>query len=156
IDAMLIEQIDGLDAQPFQRSFASPPRIGRTAVDADWPVAVEAIGEFCRDDQAVAPSLDRATDQLLIAERTIHLGGVEEGDAKVDRLVDRANRLIVVGPAIVDIAVADHRHAADADRRDLQPLPQLAIFHTLLLNAPALGFSSKNSIPGFPDNNAAP
>ena len=101
---------------------------------ADRLVAVPAHGEFGGDDQAVAPALDRAADQLLVGEGAIHLGGVEEGDAEVDRLVDGADRDVVVGMAVDDVAAADHRHAADADGGDLEPLAEFAVFHHSLLS----------------------
>src|SRR3546814_3221874 len=58
------------------------------------------------------------------------LRGVERGDAKVDRAVDRARRFVDVGRfAIKDVAALDHRHTADANRGDFEAVAELAIFH---------------------------
>src|SRR3546814_18102484 len=58
------------------------------------------------------------------------LRGVEKGDAKVDRAVDRARRFVDVGRfAIKDVAALDHRHTADANRGDFEAVAELAIFH---------------------------
>ena len=129
IDAVLIEQVDGVDAQPPQRALAGAAGVFRAAVGADGGVAVPLHRELGGDHQPLAPALDRRADQLLVAEGPVHLGGVEEGDAEVDRLVDRAGGGVVIGVAIVDVAIADHRHAADADRRDLQAIAQCTILH---------------------------
>src|SRR5204863_8428417 len=75
---------------------------------------------------------DRLTDQLLIMERPVNLGGVEEGDAEVDRAVDGRDRFLVGRLAVFDIAVANHRHAADAERGDLQAIAEHPVFHAPL------------------------
>ena len=36
----------------------------------------------------VAPAGDRPADQLLVGERAVDVGGVEEGDAELQRAVD--------------------------------------------------------------------
>src|SRR3546814_6769777 len=58
--------------------------------------------------------------------------GVEEGDAEVDRAVDRPRRLVHVGDlAVENVATPDHRHAADADRGNLESAPERAVFHAV-------------------------
>ena len=51
--------------------------------------------ELGGDDEAVALALDRLAEQLLVGERPVHLGGVEEGDAEIDRAVDGGDRFVV-------------------------------------------------------------
>src|SRR3546814_210171 len=130
IDAVLVEEVDRVDAEPLERAFARGAGVGGRAVDAGDLLALEPEAEFGRDDQPVALALDRLAEQFLVREGAIDLRGVEEGDAKVDRAVDRARRFVDVGGlAIKDVAAPDHRHAADADRGDFEAVAELAIFH---------------------------
>ena len=57
---------------------------------------------------------DRPADQLLVGERAVDVGGVEERDAELERAVDRRDRLVVVARAVE----LGHAHAAEADGRD--------------------------------------
>jgi len=52
----------------------------------------------------VAAVLDGPADELLVGEWTVDLGGVEVGDAEVQRPVDGANRLGVAAGADVVVA----------------------------------------------------
>ena len=99
IDPVLVEEVDRVDAEPLQRAFAGAARIFRAAVDADRLVAVPAQRELGGDDEAVAPAPDRLAEQLLVGERAVHFGGVEEGDAEIDRAVDGGDRFVVAGVA---------------------------------------------------------
>ena len=77
---------------------------------------VAALG---RDDHAVAAAAQRLGDQPLVvadvvARRGVRVGGVDQGHAGVERGVDRADRLVLVGAA-----VERERHRAEADREDL-------------------------------------
>ena len=59
----------------------------------------------------------RLADELLVRERTVDLGGVEERDAALDRRPDQGDRLLLVhGRAVAEA----HSHAAQAEGRDLQ------------------------------------
>ena len=60
---------------------------------------------------------ERAADELLAVERAVDLGGVEVGDAEVERAVDGADRLVVVEAALGGVG-AGHRHGAQADPGD--------------------------------------
>ena len=69
-------------------------------------------------------------DQSLVGVRPVHVGGVEEVAAELERAVDRARRLLLVGRAVE----RRHAHAAEADRRDLGPVrSERALLHALLL-----------------------
>src|SRR6185436_9671317 len=73
---------------------------------------------------------DGAAHQLLVGERAVHVGGVDEGDAAVERAVDGGDRFRLAG-VLVELA---HPHAAEAERRDLEALPaELAVLHGQLL-----------------------
>src|SRR5205823_5609147 len=65
---------------------------------------------------AHAPPANGPPDELLVGVRPVHVGGVEERDAEIERAVDRRNRLGLVGRA-VELA---HAHAAEPDRGDFE------------------------------------
>jgi len=56
-------------------------------------------------------------DELFVGERSIDLGGVEEGDAEIDGGTDEVDAVLLGDVETVGMAEA---HAAQADRGDLQ------------------------------------
>ena len=57
---------------------------------------------------------DRPADQLLVGERAVHVGGVEEGHAEVEGPVDGVDARLLVGGAVE----LRHPHAAEAEGGD--------------------------------------
>ena len=97
VDPVLVVEVDVVDAESRQRGVARGPDVLRPAVDADpgavgQPLVAELGGEL-HLVAAVLTGRDRAADQLLVGERAVHVGGVEEGDAEVERAVDGGDRL---------------------------------------------------------------
>jgi len=88
------------------------------AVEPGLPAVGDAEAELGRNRHLVAPTLQRAAEQLLVDEGPIDLGRVEKGAAELDRPVQRRDRLRLIGRP-VGLA---HAHAAEADGRDFQPL----------------------------------
>ncbi len=120
IDAVLIEQVDGLDPQPLQRGFGDPPDLLGPAVQARprlRPGRIEVEPEFGRDHDLAAEGLQRLADEVFIGERAIDLGGVEEGDALFDRRAHQRDHLLPVVRRPVGKA---HAHAAKADGGDFE------------------------------------
>jgi hypothetical protein len=75
----------------------------------------------------VANRLQALADQLLIDERPIDLGGVEEGHAQFDGPVEDPDRLSFIRGRSIGPA---HAHAAEPDGGDLQsPGSEYARFH---------------------------
>ena len=85
----------------------------RTSASPRMPSRVPSLGaldaELRRDRHLVAAALDRTADELLVRERPVHVGRVEERDAEVERPADGDERLVVV---VVAVEVA-HAHAAE-------------------------------------------
>ena len=95
--------------------------VGRAAVGDAGPAAgVGDEAELGGDDDLVAAALDRLADELLAVERAVDLGGVDVGDAQVQRAVDGADRLGVVEAPAAGVG-AGHGHGAQADPGDVQP-----------------------------------
>ena len=85
------------------------------AVDAEAiPALVADVAELGGEHDLVAPAPDRLADELLVRERAVHVGGVEEVDAEVERAVDGRDGLGVVAAAVE----LGHAHAAEAEGGD--------------------------------------
>ena len=98
VDAVLVEQVDGVGAQPPQRAVDGGADVLGPAGDAGLvAVLVEGEAELGGDDDLVADRLERLADELLVVERAVDLGGVEEGDAAVDRGAQERDHLARVG-----------------------------------------------------------
>ena len=82
------------------------------------PPACETRPNFVASTTSSRRSLDRPADELLVGVRAVDLGGVDVGDAEVERAVDGADRL-GVGAARIEV-VAGHRHRAESDARDVE------------------------------------
>src|SRR5262245_42937434 len=126
IDAVLVVEIDDIDAEPLEALIARDrhivwPPVGQSALAAGAHVA-----ELGGDDRAIAPVMDRTGDQLLVLAVAVDVGRVAEVDAELDARMHRAHALLVVGSAIV----TGKAGASHADSGDLQPLSaQLSQFH---------------------------
>lgn len=128
IDAVLIQQIDRLYPQALQRTFHRPANMLRTAVQHLLPRRLRQIEtEFGGDDDPIAHRRQRFAQQLLVRERTINLGGIEERHPLVNRGADQFDRLPFVGGRAL---AKTQPHAAQPQRRYFQPFaPQLACLH---------------------------
>ena len=82
-------------------------------------VLVEGEPELGGDDDVVAHRLQRLADQLLVVEGAVDLGGVEEGDAAVDRGAEERDHLVARRSRAERLA---HAHAAEAEGGDLEAL----------------------------------
>ena len=126
IDAVLVVEVDHVDAESAQRRVARLDHVLRGAVDADErTVGAALVPELRGEHDVVAAALDGATDQLLVRERTVHVGGVEEVDAGVQGFVDGRERLGVVADAVE----LTHAHAPETLRGDFESLAERSSFH---------------------------
>ena len=91
------------------------------------PSRIDVEAELGGDHHLAAERRERLADQLLVGERAVDLGGVEEGDAALDGRADQRDPLLPVDRRAVAEAQA---HAAEADGRDLQAArSQFALLH---------------------------
>src|SRR3982074_1426678 len=117
---MLVVKVDCLDAQSLQRSLARLLHILWPAVDAAYGriLWITHVAELGGDDDAIAFSLDRPSNQFLVLERPVHVGCVEHIDAELEGAMNGGNRLFLVARAIE----LRHSHAAHAHGARLEAL----------------------------------
>src|SRR5436305_4857303 len=128
IDPMLIIAIDAINAEPAQARFACLPYVLRFAVNAakTWRIRVAQDSELRRDDNAMAFAANSASEQLLIGVRTINVGGIEEGNPKVDCAIDSGERFHIVVVAVE----FRHAHTAESDcRNNRSAASKFSLFH---------------------------
>ena len=116
VDAVLLVEVDGLDAEAAQARLTRLAHVLGAAVDARRAaVGVGHEPELGREHDLVAAVADGAAHELLVVPGAVDVGGVEQVDAEVERAVDRRDAVGLVRAAVR----AGHRHAAQADRRDV-------------------------------------
>src|SRR5205807_2630981 len=96
-----------------ERRIARLVHVVGTPVDPD-PRAVlpPFVAELRRELDLVAPAGNRLTDEPLVRERAVHVGGVEERDTEIERAVDGRDRLVVVAAGTVSGSSAASRAIA--------------------------------------------
>ena len=94
---MLIEQVDGLDSEALERPFDRLPDALRLAGDAAVRpgLRIDVEAELGRDHHVVPERAQRLADDLLVLERPIDLGGIEEGNAAFDRGADQLDAFLL-------------------------------------------------------------
>ena len=95
VDAVLVVEVDVVDAQAPQRRVARVHHVLGAAVDAArrGVLGVADDPELGGQHHLVAPVGDRLADELLVGVRPVHVGGVEQRDPELERAVDRGDRL---------------------------------------------------------------
>ena len=110
VHAVLVVQVEGVDPKTFQAAFdrrlniVGPPadtpgcRVGRIAHNA----------EFSREKYLVALATNRLADELFVGVRAIHVGGVEQVDAQLQRAVQGGHGFTGIATGGVEVS---HAHA---------------------------------------------
>ena len=103
----------------LQRTLDGDADVRRAAVeDAGAAAGVRDDAELRGQHHLVAAVLDGSADEFLVGVGTVDLGGVDVGDAEVQRPVDGADRLGVAAGS--DVVVARHRHGAESYAGDVK------------------------------------
>jgi hypothetical protein len=119
---VLIEQVDPVGARPLQGGVGDLLDVLRAARQARLlAVGVEGEAELGGDDDLIAYGLKGLTDEFLVDERPLHLGGVEQRDAALDGGAQQSD---VRGP-VGAVALA-HAHRSETDGGDPQILAEYA------------------------------
>ncbi len=89
-----------------------------TAVHPEALGSSDAKSELGGNDDFLAATFESAAEQLFVREGAIHLGGIEERHAEIDRAMNRGDRFVFVAWP-VKLA---HPHASEAESAYLEPL----------------------------------
>jgi len=89
IHPVLVVEVDDVDPEALQAGVAGGPDVVRVAVDthprAVWLALVAELG---REHNLIPAAGDGTADELLVGEGAVHVGGVEQRAAQVERLRD--------------------------------------------------------------------
>src|SRR5919202_560171 len=125
VNPVLIEQVNRLGPEPLERILDRLLDVLGAAIQA--PLAGEIETEFGGDHHLFSNGSQGFTDQLLVCEWAVHLGGVEEGDAALDGRADQSNRLLLVCGRAEGMAQS---HTAESNGRHFQStVAKDAFFH---------------------------
>ncbi len=129
IDPMLVVEIDVVGAEPAQRALQRHADVVRAAVRAR-SAGVRHEAELGGQDGAFAAALECSANQLLVRERPVDLGGVDQGDPEIQRPVDCADGFGVVGsgPGVR----GGHAHRPQTNAPNVE-CTQLDVLHSDLL-----------------------
>jgi hypothetical protein len=128
VDAVLVEQVDAVGAQPLQRGLGDGTDALRPAIHAVRRDAVPEA-ELGGDDDLITDGCERFANQLLVGERALGFSRVEEGHPVLERIADQFHRRLPARPG----AVAEiQSQAAEADGGGFKPAgSQCAFFHAV-------------------------
>ena len=113
---MLVVEVDVIDAEARERRVASLVDVLGIASMRGAVRRAAHVAELGRQHHLVAPSLDRPADQLLVGERPVHVGRVQEGDAQVQGAVDGLGRLGLVAGAVEVVMPMQPSPSSDTSR----------------------------------------
>ena len=118
VDAVQVPEVDVVDAEPLQRRVERGAQVLRAAVAVDrlGPLVAARRGRLGGQHGVVAAAAQRLADELLVRERPVDVGRVDELRAGVERAPDDADRGLVVAPRR-RVGEA-HAHAAEPDGPD--------------------------------------
>src|ERR1039458_9118126 len=141
IYTMLVIEVDLLDAETLQTCIATLADIFGPAVHTEKrTLCITDIPKLGRQNHLVSAALDRPTHEFFVVPASIHVGGVEEVDAKIERPMYGGDGFLVVARAVE----FRHSHAAQAERRDGQSLgSQFSLFHTQVVAIGKIQFADK-------------
>ncbi len=117
---MQLIQVDHVGPEPTEGSLDRVADVVGSGIVREWIATVRSHDQtrFRRQHRPVAAVPERTSDQLLVREGTVDVGGVQQGRSQIQRAVDDLDglglgRVSDVGPV--------HRHAAQPDLPDRQP-----------------------------------
>jgi hypothetical protein len=111
VDTVLIEEVDRLDPESLERAVGALLDVLGVTIDDLPPVGIDLDPELGGDHHLPAHGSQGLSHELLVRERTVGLGGVEEGHATFDGRPEQRDHLLLVRGRTVRVA---HPHAAQA------------------------------------------
>src|SRR5262249_4529848 len=105
-------------AKPLETRFAGACELGRRAIDRrGLTVAASDDPAFGREHHFWPPRLEHATQEPLVGSASVNRSSVEEGDAYIERSIQRADRFSLVARSVA----LRHAHAPEAHGGHDQP-----------------------------------
>jgi hypothetical protein len=134
VDAVLVEEIDGVGLEPFQRCLGDLFNVLRAAVQPRLfaGVGIEFEPELGGDRHLLAERSQRLAHQFLVEKGAVNFRRIEKRDAEFDGFADHRNHfLLVFGRAVAEA----HSHAAEPDGGNFESaFAKLALLHSLSLS----------------------
>ena len=114
VNPVLVIKVDLVDAEPLQALVTAFADIFRPAIYANkLSLGPPDIAKLGGQNHLIATALDGAAHEVFVDSATVHVGGVEEVDAQIERPMDGGDGFVVVTGAIE----FRHSHAAQAEGR---------------------------------------
>ena len=117
VDAVQLEQVDGVHAEAAQAHLALLAQVRREAEDRPLVGPGAQQAGLGRDDEPVRVRVQRLFDQLLGYVRAVGIRGVDEVHADLDEAAQYADALVVVGRR-APYALARQTHRAESQTID--------------------------------------
>jgi len=116
IDAVLVVQIDRVDAEALEAGVAGGANVSGRAVDAAKGCVgfVADDAEFCGEEDFISDTANGLADENFIVTVAVYVGGIEKGHAEIERAMDGSDRFGILTSAIE----FGHAHATEAERGD--------------------------------------
>ena len=128
VHAMKVEEVDDLHLQPTQAVIAGAADVLRPAGQLPPSLRIGAEAALAGQDELVPARLEGLADQGLVVAEPVDGGGVEEGVAHVEGLVQQPRGLGLRRRVPVGMAQA---HAAQADGADVEGAEPTDLHETL-------------------------
>src|SRR5262249_23122423 len=132
IDAMLIEEIDGVDVQTTKGSLGDLADVLRPAVDTAQSArrfGIDLETELGGDDDLIANGSESLAEQLLVRERTVSFGSAQEREAGFEGPAQPVDRLLLLRRWAVAVTES---HATEAQGGDFKIFSKFASLHRSL------------------------
>src|ERR1700730_13549943 len=113
INTMLVEQIDNIGPESFERSFSDFFDVLWPAIETDLlTFGTKLETELGSDHHFLTERSKRFAHEFFIRERTVHFGSIEERDASFDGCSNQRDHLLLFFRRTV---AKTHSHTAEAD-----------------------------------------
>src|SRR5215216_7515082 len=109
---MLKVEVNVIHSEPLQRVIAGHPHIiWLTVHTEEASVLASRVAELGGEGYLLAPVSNGLANELLVGERAVHVGRVDEGHTQFYRAVDGGYRLVFIARAVE----LTHSHASKAE-----------------------------------------
>ena len=155
VNAVLVEEVEGLDPEPLQRTLGDLPDVLWSTIQTRLlSLGAELETEFGGDDHFAFEWGEGFAHEFFVREWAVRFSRIEERDAALNGRPKKRDHLLLVCRRTVAKA---HSHTAEPASRDFQTaLSKFALFHSRILSLISrflrwpqvwLGLSTINSQP---------